>query len=89
MKVEKLFPIFNRRSGGSGDETATFRWKKLPFISKTCMYGENLSPQIREKVYVFDLDGTIIKWPPPKDATKWEYWDSSVAKALKAVHKDG
>ena len=89
MKVEKLFPIFDRRSGGSEDDTATFCWKELPFIPTTCMYGENLSPQIREKVAVFDLDGTVIKWPPPKDATKWEYWYSSVPKKLKEAHDEG
>ena len=78
--------VVNRRKQ---EENDTFQWKRLPFISDTCLYGENLSPQIRKKVALFDLDGTVIKWPPPEIETDWEYWDESVPKALEDVHKTG
>ncbi|KAI5122008.1 hypothetical protein M0805_001840 [Coniferiporia weirii] len=89
---KRLFSIFDRSANPSAQDESSgpFQWKKLSlFLTSTCLYGENLAPQLRTKIAAFDLDGTVIKWSASKNDTQWEYWNKKVPQALKEVHDSG
>lgn len=67
--------------------TGLFAWKKSAhFLTKTCLYGENLVPQLKTKIAAFDLDGTIVD---KVKGGEWRFWHEKVPHALKEVHDSG
>ncbi|EPT06187.1 hypothetical protein FOMPIDRAFT_1027013 [Fomitopsis schrenkii] len=93
-KVQKLFPIFEKKSGEQSS-SATFQWLK-PSLGpqKTCLHGINFKPESRPKVAAFDLDGCIIQSSFSKKtkgnaAPEFQWWRPSVPKKLKEVHESG
>ncbi|KAH9830982.1 PNK3P-domain-containing protein [Rhodofomes roseus] len=91
-KASKLFPIFEKKSA---EPHSTFQWLK-PALGpqRSCLHGINMSPESRQRVAAFDLDGCVIQSSFPKktkgNATpEFQWWRPNIPKKLKEVHDSG
>ncbi|KAH8116055.1 PNK3P-domain-containing protein [Phellopilus nigrolimitatus] len=89
--AKRVFPIFGKSSDilPQDEPSGPFRWRRLPSLTASCLYGENSAPEIRTKIAAFDLDGTVIKWSSFNNGSQWEYWNKKVPQALKQAHESG
>ena len=72
------------------DETGPFRWKRPPFLPSTCLFAENLKPEIRPKISAFDLDGTVVQFSPfNSNEEEYVLWHDDIPRFLKEAYDEG